>query len=673
MEEKQRNTTRKSIFGKLSEKIFALLKNGMFGYFFTSYDEANERYLKAVKRKRKVHSNKARRKISKTIEGSFFVNVIPKLVEHLLTTSTRDYGIAFLIMGAITTILYPLREQILFISITYATFLAGIVICLCAIPLLISSKSLATNLYNSKICKIVLFGFLGFDEEEMRSTSEKNRHSSTNIALLMGLILGLLSYFLEPTRVIIALVVMVLGYSALKTPEIGVVAIICAIPFFSIKLLCVATAYVFACYLIKWTIGKRTLKFEYLDVFVVATMALILIRGLISKNIQVTFKGALLSASLMLAYFLISNLIRSKEWFRRCMAGLVVSCTITSIVGISQMIIGRLSAYVPELSKIFERGQSVYSTFGDPTVFAQFLVALIPFVLVRMISKRNGMGKFMSFLFFVLVFVVICLTSSLPAVIGASAAILLLLIIYHRNYSYLAVILLIALPILYISLPDDIMARLESLKIFASFDVPAFVAEIRHAFQYFIQNPIAIFGTGKGIMESQSNYNYTNNLFLQVLYEQGIIVFIAIITLVVMISRMVLSYCAKAKNKFRRVNGCAGVCSIFGIIISGCLTYAFYDERLYLLLWVIVGISLSYMRIEREEEDPQINKANFTSATLEITLTGESEGESIPKRKYVRLPKFKKAEKIDEIKDFGDFEEVDDEEEEEDENEETKF
>ena len=43
MEEKQKNTNRKSIFGKLSEKIFNLLKNGMFGYFFTSYDEANER------------------------------------------------------------------------------------------------------------------------------------------------------------------------------------------------------------------------------------------------------------------------------------------------------------------------------------------------------------------------------------------------------------------------------------------------------------------------------------------------------------------------------------------------------------------------------------------------------------------------------------------------------
>ncbi len=673
MEEKQKNATRRSVFDKLSEKLFSLLKTGMFGYFFTSYDEANARYLSAVKRKRRVRTNKTRRKISKTIEGSFFVNAIPRLVEHLLTTSTRDYGVAFLIMGAITTILYPLREQILFINITYATFLAGIVICLCSIPLLVSSKSLATNLYASKFCKLVLFKFLGFDEEKMRSTAEKNRHSSTNIALLMGIILGLLSYFLEPTKVMIAICVLVIGYSVLKTPEIGIVGIIFLIPFFNIKILCISTVYTFACFLIKCTIGKRTFKFEYLDIFVVMAMLILLLRGLISKNIASTLIEALTSASLMLAYFLVTNLVRSKEWFRRCVVALTVSCLIVTITGTLQAIIGRISTYVPELSRIFERGQSITSTLGDSRVLGQFLVVIIPFVLVRMLSKRNGMGKFVSFLFFIMVFVAIFLTSSLPAVIGAVSAVLLLLIIYHRNYTYLGLIILVALPILYISLPDDIMARLESLKIFSSFNVMEIVAEIRHSFQYFLKNP---FGVGMGNI-SLNGKESIDNLFLHTLLEQGIIVFLGIAVLIVMIMRMTLSYCEKAKNRYRRINGCASLCSISGILTAGCLTYAFYDERLYLLLWITVGIPLAYMRIERAEEEPKASRTDFTSATLDITLTGENESESIPKRKYVRLPRFRKAEKADEIKDFGDMD-YDDEldeldEEEKDENEETKF
>ena len=50
LENKQRNsTTQRSIFGKISDKLFELLKNGMFGYFFTSYDTANESYQKRLK------------------------------------------------------------------------------------------------------------------------------------------------------------------------------------------------------------------------------------------------------------------------------------------------------------------------------------------------------------------------------------------------------------------------------------------------------------------------------------------------------------------------------------------------------------------------------------------------------------------------------------------------
>ncbi len=677
MKEKKKNTSRSSIFTKLSEKIFSMLKGGMFGYFFTSYDEANERYQRTLKRKRAIRSNKTRRKISKTIESSFFVNFIPRLVEYLLTTSTRDYGIALLIMGAVTTILYPLRAQILFINITQATFFAGIVICLCSIPLIISSKSLAMNMHTSQFCNKILFDFLGFDRDKIREISEKNRHFSTNISLLVGLLLGVAAYFAQPTRVIIFLAILVLGYSALKTPEIGVVAIIFSIPFFSVKILTVATVYVFGCYLVKWIIGKRTFKLEYLDIFVIGAMVLVLIRGLISKSISVTFESALLSASLALAYFLITNLIRSKEWFRRCITALVVSGLIVSLIGILQLIIGKISIYVPQLSIIFKNGQSIGSTFNDPLVLGQFLVVLVPFVLVRMLSKRNGMGKFLSFLFLVMVFVAIFATASLPAVIGAIAAALLLLIIYHRNYTYLALILFLALPILYISLPNDIMARLEGLKLFSSFETASIVAEIRHAFQFFIQNP---FGVGKGILETSPSYDYTDNLLLQVLIEQGIIVFIGIATLFIMIARMTLSYCAKAKNKYRRINGAASISSFNGILTAGLFTYAFYDERLFLLLWVLTAISFAYMRIERDEEEPRTRRADFTSATIDITLTGENENESIPKRKYVRLPRIRRIERVNEVNDFGleDDDPLDDDlvmnnEEDNQENDETKF
>lgn len=680
MDKNQNNTNRSSIFSKLSEKIFSLLKSGMFGYFFTSYDDANDRYQRAIKRKRAVHSNKARRTISKTIERSFFVNIIPRFIEFLLRTSTRDYGITMLLMGAVTTILYPLREQILFIEISRSTFFAGIVICLCSIPLIISSKSLATNLYTSKICNAFMFDLLGFDKERMREISEKNRHSSTNIAFFIGLALGIASYFVLPGRLVLFAVILVLAYSVLRTPEIGVVAVIFAIPFFSVKILCIATAYVFICYVIKCTIGKRTFKFEYLDLFVVLTMLAMLIRSFFTSEMKASVTEALISICLTLSYFLVTNLVKSKEWFRRCIISLVISGTAVVIVAILQIIIGRISVFVPDLSQVFAYGQSASSTFGDPMVLSQYLVALIPFAMIRMMSERNKSSKFLGFLFCIFLIVTVCLTNSLPALIGIITASLLLLIIYHRNYSYLALILLVATPILYVSLPDDIMARMAALEMFDSFSITNIIEEIRHAFQIFLQNPLGL-GMSSSALASElgADNPHIDNLFLQVLLEQGVVVMLVIIFLVVMISRMTFSYCAKAKNKYRRINCGASLCSVVGLLTSGLFAFAFYDQRLYLLVFVLVGISFAYTRMEREEE-PKAKAHDFTSATLDITLTGEGGHDNVPKRKYVRMPRLRRQDNEEnEIKDFEQDEaepyipEFNPEQEQNQENEETKF
>ena len=60
----------RSIFDVISEKIFFLFKNGIFGRFFTSYDEANEKYLQSAKRKRKkVGHSRIKKAVSISIQN----------------------------------------------------------------------------------------------------------------------------------------------------------------------------------------------------------------------------------------------------------------------------------------------------------------------------------------------------------------------------------------------------------------------------------------------------------------------------------------------------------------------------------------------------------------------------------------------------------------------------
>ena len=666
MENKQRNsTTQRSIFGKISDKLFELLKNGMFGYFFTSYDTANESYQKKVKRKNAVHSAaKAKRGVSKLIEKNILINLFPKIAEFLLRVSLRDYGLMMITMGFISAILYPVRQNILLLDISLELFVSGIAILVCAIPLLFSSRSLSSNLYNSKLCNKILFSLLGYDEEKMREVAEKPKWSSTNIAFFAGLTLGILSYIVPPLKIIGICALAVLAYSTFRAPEIGAVVILAALPFVNSLVICICVVFVFFCYMIKYIIGKRTFKFEYFDLYVLLVAVYYTVRAFISTDIYSTVKESAVCISMMLAYFLFINLIRSKEWFRRCVAMLTASATTVAIFAIAQEIVGKLNNRFPEVFPTFTDPESVYATFGSSEVLGHFLVALIPFTLVHMISERKGAKKFLGFILCIVLVSALILTDSLSAVVGVILAILLLLVIYGKNNIYLAFVVCSAFPVLYLTLPDDIMNRILSIKMLQNVSVSGFFDDIRHSFQLFMSKPFGI-GMGKQVFENAFGANEApaRSLIVQVLIEHGIIGALILGAFFVMLVRFVFSYCVKAKNRYRKINCCAGFCSIAGLLNAGLISYTMHDLRLFLLIWIFVALIVSYVRIERAEEEPKSMVARVTSASLDITLTKENEQNEAPRRKYVRAPRTMKRE-LDEddddlAKEFDEFDEDD--------------
>ena len=105
----------------------------------------------------------------------------------------------------------------------------------------------------------------------------------------------------------------------------------------------ICVAFVFACYIFKCIVGKRTFKFEYFDIWVAFIFVLTLSRGLISEDIISSAKEALMCASLMLSYFIVTNLVRSKEWFRRCLLAFVTSGLIVALIAIIQAIFGKIT------------------------------------------------------------------------------------------------------------------------------------------------------------------------------------------------------------------------------------------------------------------------------------------------------------------------------------------
>jgi hypothetical protein len=131
-------------------------------------------------------------------------------------------------------------------------------------------------------------------------------------------------------------------------------------------------------------------------------------------------------------------MIRSTEWFNKCINALTTTGLIVAGLGIIQAVLGILSVHVGELSIFAIYQDAASSTFADNHTFAQFMIVTIPFALVHMFTRKKDGSRFGGFVIALTMTVGLLVASSQSAILGIVVGILLLLIVYNRNFIYLA-------------------------------------------------------------------------------------------------------------------------------------------------------------------------------------------------------------------------------------------
>ena len=636
----ENNHRKRTVFDRFMAWLLSLLQSSLIGKYFTSYDKANDRFERLTKRKA---SPSHKRRFAKLTENNRLVRAIPKMYGYLMRLALRDYGIAMFMCGAVVSILYPMNNMILFIDVTLDMFVYGCATCLCAIPLMFSSRSLASNVLSSKFFSTLLFDYLGFDEESFRQQAEQETKHGATLAFVFGALIGVLGYFVMPPVAVLLVGVVVLAYCVMRTPEIGVVVSVFSIPFANIMYISGAVAYTFLCYIIKIMLGKRIFKFEYFDFWVCIAIIGMTVCGINYSDPVSSIKEVLINLVIMLSYFMFSNLIHSKEWFKRSIVAFTMSSLIVAAVATAQAILGKISESFEILQPVFSPDMSITSTLGSSNALAQLLVVAIPFALVHMISERNDINKFAGFLLSALLVAALFFAGSPSAVVGLFVGAMLLFAFYNRNAVYLIIVVAAALPIMYYTLPREIIDQIITIGPLKNASITEELTYLKDAFAAAWQNPFGI-GSGEVAMNNAlPQYNgYIDSLPAQLLAVYGVIGCGIFVLCVLMYARLMLSYAAKAKNEYRRVNCCAGLCSTLALLSSGIFNYAWLDKRIFLLLIATIGLSFAYIKIDREEEAVVKGYIDITSSCVDILLKEEDVGDIVPRRRYVHIIKEKK-------------------------------
>ncbi|MBE6625123.1 MAG: hypothetical protein E7622_05705 [Ruminococcaceae bacterium] len=637
-----------SLFSRISSWLFGSLKGGIFGHFFTSYDKTNEGFVKALS-KRKDKGRRTKKTIARALEKNPFVGIVPRLQAFLLKVSLRSYGIVLFTMALFTCGLFLLQSYTSIIHSPLSSLIAGIVLGAISLPMMASNKSIANVLFTRKWTNRLMFGFLGIREDDYRDAEDEKPHSSPSIALLAGMILSVISYFTSPLWTIATIVILFLAYEVLISPESGVVMVILSIPFTSTLVMSIMGLYVTICYIIKCVVGKRTFKFEFIDLWASILMFFIILSGFASFDVGSSVKEMLLCVALMSSFFVVANLVRSKEWYKRCIVAICLSSTISALIGILQFVFGRLDITWDKMKAFATIHTKASGTFDSPDAFALYLLISLAFLLLFVFSGKTGKATAVGLICSLINLTAIMLTCSKVGYIGTVAMIAFFLLAYHRNNIYVLLVGVATGFILNYGLPEQAKDLLSSVMATPENSHAYRVELFRNVFEIIKTRPFGI-GAGQGAFESAyraiigtGGATNAGNLYLQITLSCGIIGLIVFVSFLIVFARLCFSYASRALNNLHRINALAGFSAFIGILVAGFYSYVFADKSILFMSCIAIALSLAYIRVEREAYDrPRTEFVDILSADVEIELDKDATiRENVPKRKYVRISRKK--------------------------------
>lgn len=352
-------------------------------------------------------------------------------------------------------------------------------------------------------------------------------------------------------------------------------------------------------------------KFKHykINTWVFAFAIVIAISALISISMAESIRIAMLMIAFVIFYFVVINVITTKKQLKMILYVLTVIATLTAVYGIYQYMFGDVYSQAWLDDEMFEDiKMRVYSTLENPNVYGEYLLLIIPIITALLWTEKGWKKKLFLFVCLGITGLALILTFSRGCWLGIIFAIAVLAIIIDKRFIFLGIILLLLAPFI---LPDTIMNRFMSIGNMedssTSYRVYIWMGTLAMLKDYWIS------GVGMGITSFNTIYplySYNNivaphshNLYLQVIVEYGIVGFITMIGVMYNYFKELIISMRVKKNII--VGGLMS--GMLGFLLQSMTDHTWYNYRVVLMFWVIVGISIAASKINIGEKENDKN------------------------------------------------------------------
>ena len=665
------------ISGRVSRKIYKLCATSAVGRFLSSYDRAEARVKESyilgnIKRLYNFLKSKGSRKPIKeslpeeaenvvmyreeTVPRRFtdisseqwhkskVLKFISQAKKNILYTGMSSYGAFVLAFALVMLAIEGVRLMILTGDVNLPMFTMFfdenavdlVTHCIIAFALILSSIPLILagdipfikELFRGRIAGSFLIGVMGLREVNVADKGASTRNHAGGF--LLGVALGILTLVISPINILKTLLIAIFVVVTLASPETGIVVSLFLLPFLSSLsggiYVIAAAAVILLSALLKVISGERVMNFTLIDLSAAVFLLLILSSGAISAGGKASIRESILFCIVASIYFVMSSLMKSKQWLKRVITAISASGLIISVI----VVIAKLAGIIGRRFGLnfWLKGIDSLPIIPSDEALSVYLVLVIftmaAYICFASSSGEKGGGT-MAIIFALSALV---LTESYVAISVLILAFIGYKLLKSPKIIFVAIVLVVLFVIAYVMLPSVFTERVDYV-------VESLVSSIEERTSLFLtSNEIIrdnfLCGIGFGKIAFQTVYSVyspsgviteTNagSLYTQILIETGIggiISFILFVTLFVRVCFTVCKKYGKSSEPARIVRALTG--GIIALLIFGLVEYVWSDVCVLFLFWAVVGVCLAVYR--RKLNDADEYGAYCESECLDIEL-----------------------------------------------------
>lgn len=505
-----------------------------------------------------------------------------RMSDSFVYSSTRSYGIAALSYGIVSIFIYFAKFYAV-ASASAAYWILGLVLAAIGVILICFDKPMCIALQEFPITDYVLFEFF--------LIKRMNRNDNVKpippfLGIAIGVIPALVSIFVEPIYVLLALLLFVFVIASFVTPEFPLIFGLLIAPYLSpvhdkeIALAALALLS-FVSFVRKVALGKRVYNVSVYDLIILFLLIFLTIGGAVNRDMP----SALVVMSLTLAYIPASNLIVNRRLSDCAVNAIIASSVPIALMGIVEFIMSFFGHGIMGDNLIF----SSVGAYG-----AYSLISAV-FSFVAFTESRRFFRKTIFGVILALHAVSIILSMNTELWLAVAATVAAYFVVKATRVKKELLLVLLLLPYLLFSLPDSVLNTASEI-LGMERSLVELASELRRALDAFVTSPV--FGVGKNSFDA--------NLPVSLMVSFGAVVSLLFGASILLATLEMSQLARQLRESDVHSIGESSMLAMFSAAAFGVLFNVFSDVSVYFLFVSVFGIFKSAMRIAKTEYDERL-------------------------------------------------------------------